>query len=248
MRVAVVDDEQQEQERLKEYLTRFANENDTHLEVDLFHSGDALLQDYRLIYDVLFLDVEMPHINGIDAARRIREKDENVTIFFVTNMAQYAVDAFEVQAADYLLKPVKYPDFSMKFRRALKRIARRTVREMRLETVEGERTVKISDILYVKALEHYVVYHVQSGAEIPLRLMVRGNMAEQEALLRPYTFYRTHKSYIVNLTWIEMIQGNKVTVQKIELPVGRTYKKELMSAWLKFGQTWKASERAGDGK
>lgn len=73
------------------------------------------MTEYRLIYDIILFDIDMPGTNGIDTARQVRKLDENVTILFITNMAQYAISAFEIEAADYILKPVEYYDFAMKF-------------------------------------------------------------------------------------------------------------------------------------
>ena len=74
-------------------------------------------ENYKMIFDIIIFDIDMPGINGIDTARKLREMDSNVTIIFVTNIAQYAINGYEVDAVDYILKPVSYYDFSMKFHR-----------------------------------------------------------------------------------------------------------------------------------
>lgn len=228
MRVAIVDDEKKELETLQTYLAQYSAENDVKIDVDEFSSGDALLKGYRLIYDILIFDIDMPGTNGIDTARKIREQDENAAILFVTNVAQYAINAFEVEAVDYVIKPIGYYDFAMKFRRAVAWVARRGGRELALETVEGVRRVRVADILYVEAQKHYLVYHLEGRDGTQDELIGRGNIKEYEALLRPYNFCRAHRSFLVNLDHVEDIRGNYATVGRAEIPVGRLYKDHLM--------------------
>lgn len=234
MRVAIVDDEQSQQEALKTYLERFSAEGSSKVDVDVFSSGDALLLDYQMVYDIILLDVDMPGTNGINTARQIRKMDEDVTILFITNMAQYAINAFEVEAADYIIKPVEYYDFAMKFRRAVRRAVRRGGRELTLDTVDGIRRVRIPVIAYVEVLDHYLTYHMCEKGTEPVRIEVRGSIGEHEALLMPYGFCRIHKSYLVNLAHIDVIRTTEVVVSGIAIPIGRRYKKALMEKYMQF--------------
>lgn len=234
MRIAIVDDEQRERDTMGAYLVRFAEESGSKFDVDAFPSGDALLADFRLIYDIILFDVDMPGTGGIHTARQVRERDDGVTILFVTNMAQYAINAFEVEAADYIVKPVEYYDFAMKFRRAVKRAVRRSRRALALETMEGIHRVNIQDIVYVEALDHYLTYHVREKDAEPVRIEVRAGIGEHEALLKPYGFCRIHKSYLVNLAHVDVIRTAEVEAAGTTLPVGRRYKKELMGEYLRY--------------
>lgn len=234
VRIAIVDDEQAQRDTLRAYLDRFSAEGGPRFELDEFPSGDALLAGYQLIYDILLLDVDMPGANGIETARQVRGMDEHVTILFITNMAQYAINAFEVEAADYIIKPVEYYDFAMKLRRVVKRAARRSSRELALDTVEGIRRVKISDIVYVEALDHYLTYHICGKGAGPAAIQVRGSIGEHEALLEPYSFCRVHKSFLANLSHVHAIRTNEVVIDGTALPIGRRYKKELMEKYLRF--------------
>ena len=102
----------------------------------------------------------MPGTNGMDAARKIREKDSRVTILFVTNMAQYAINGYEVEAVDYIIKPIGYYDFSMKFQRAVQKAAQKRPEKLVLATTEGTVQVNVSDIQYIEASAHYQIYHL----------------------------------------------------------------------------------------
>ncbi len=234
MRVAVVDDEKRERDTLRAYLNRFAGGTSSRFDVDEFPSGDALLDDFRLVYDIILFDVDMPGTNGISTARQVRELDESVTILFITNMAQYAINAFEVEAADYIIKPVEYFDFAMKFRRAIKRAVRRSQRELTLDTVDGLQKINISSIIYVEALSHYLTYHIKRQDATSARIEVRGSIGEHEAMLKPYNFCRIHKSYLVNLAHVDVIRTFEVSVDGMGIPIGRRYKRGLMQEYLRY--------------
>lgn len=236
MRVAIVDDEQVQRDTLRAYLERFSAESISKFGVDEFPCGDALLENYQLIYDIILFDIDMPGTNGINTARQVRELDDSVTILFITNMAQYAVNAFEVEAADYIIKPVEYYDFAMKFRRAVKRAARRSSRDLTLDTVDGIRRVRIPDIIYVEVLDHYLTYHMKEAGGGPARLQVRGNIGEHEALLTPYSFCRVHKSFLVNLAHVDVIRTGEVVLDGITVPVGRRYKNALMESYMRLAR------------
>ena len=235
MRIAIVDDEQEMRDTLAEYIARYASENGAEIETIPFPSGDTLLENYRLIYDIIF-DVDMPGTSGIDAARLVRERDRSVVILFVTNIAQYAINGYEVAAVDYIIKPIGYYDFAMKFRRAVAMASRGQRRELFLETAEGGRRLPVSSILYVETLGHYLIYHLDGEDGRPRELRVRGNMKEQEAALRPYEFCQIHKSYLVNLAHMEELRTGHVLVGGQELPVGRTYKDELVTRFFRFAR------------
>ncbi len=232
MRVAIVDDEATERETLRSYLERYAAESGTAIEADLYPSGDDLLAHYQLVYDIIFFDIEMPGTNGIETARKVRAQDDSVTILFVTNIAQYAINAFEVEAIDYVIKPMEYYDFAMKFRRAVKRAAQRSTRELLLDTVDGSVRVAIPNITYVEGFDHYLVYHVRNAqGSGDTEHSIRGNMRDHEAMLKPYGFCRVHRSYLVNAACIDVIHANDLVVAGTEIPIGRSYKKDLMQAY-----------------
>lgn len=234
MRVAVVDDELNERETLRGYLNQLAKESGNPIEVDQYSSGDALLKDYRLIYDIILFDIDMPGTNGINTARQVRLQDEAVTILFITNIAQYAISAFEVEAVDYIIKPVEYHDFAMKFRRAMKRADHCGTRMINLVTSEGNCRVKTSNIIYVEALDHSLTYHLQEMSGYVDLELKREKMKSHESLLKPYNFCRVHKSYLVNLAQIRMVRANDLLAGDSVIPVGRSYKKELMTEYLRF--------------
>lgn len=229
MRIAIVDDEQAEREVLQGYLRRYAQEYGGNFDVDTFPSADALLGSYSMIYDVLIFDIDMPGTNGIEAARQIRRMDRNTVLLFVTNIAQYAINGYEVDAVDYIIKPISYYDFALKFQRAISKAVQKKQTYLILETVDGTRRVDVSQIVYVEALGHYLTFHI--GAEI---FRVRGNIRDYEQRLRPYNFCQIHKSFLVNMEFIEEIRTGELTVGQTALSIGRVYREQLMQSYFKF--------------
>lgn len=232
MRVALVDDEIMERDRLHGYLRQFETENNMKFEIEEFATGDSFLEGFQIGYDIVIFDVDMPGLNGLDCARAIRETDSDVMILFVTNMAQYAVKGYEVDAVDYIIKPVSYYDFSMKFQKTVRRASRKQEKSIALKAGSVTHHMKISDICYVEVLAHNVIYH-QKGSTVKLR----GSMKEQETLLCAYGFCRVHKSYLVNLARVENIHGSTIVVCGEEVPIGYAYKDAVMQKFFQYLRT-----------
>ncbi|EGT4752590.1 response regulator [Clostridioides difficile] len=123
MRLALVDDDAEIRSLLRAYVQRYNTEYGTSISTYDFTRGSDLLHNYeRGVFDVIFLDIEMPGINGMETATQIRRIDDAVALVFVTHLAQFAVQGYEVQASDYIIKPLSYFDFAMKITRILKTI------------------------------------------------------------------------------------------------------------------------------
>lgn len=229
MRIAIVDDEQTMREQLAEYIERFAGERKLPLEVCSLPSGDALLNGTDRSFDIIIFDIDMPGTSGLDSARRIRETDEKVVILFVTNIAQYAINGYEVDAVDYVIKPVGYYDFAMKFQKAVRRAERNRGTQLVIDTVNGPAVLNTDDVLYVEVMGHYVIYHTAGG-----EFRVRASMKEHEDALRAYHFARCHKSYLINLKQLKAVNGSEVVAGEYSVPLGRAYKDSLLNEYMKY--------------
>lgn len=117
IRVAIVEDEEAVREQLLGYVQRYTRQYGTTFEVRTFSDGVEILEGYRPVYDLILLDVEMKHLDGMETAQRIRALDSDVMIVFITNMAQYAIKGYAVGALDYVLKPVPYLRSPSSFKR-----------------------------------------------------------------------------------------------------------------------------------
>lgn len=225
LRIAIVEDQSQNVEQMCEYIARYAKEHGDDLDVTVYRDGSEILQGYSTGYAIIILDVEMPGINGMDAAKIIREQDEQVVLMFVTNMAQYAIHGYEVQALDFVLKPINYFTFSLRFDRAVKRARERLGGKVALQTCAGTVLLNTADILYLETLNRMLYYHTQDNT-----FTVRGSLQKAEQELAPYHFARCNQSYLVNLKYVSGIVGDSVQVGEHHLEISRRCKAAFLGA------------------
>ena len=125
IRIAIVEDEPAVRDQLVDYLRRYERQFGKMFELTTFADGDEIASDYRAVYDIILLDVQMRRLDGMAAAEAIRKVDKDVLLIFITNMAQFAIKGYEVDALNYLLKPVPYFAFSQQMQKAVERLRRR---------------------------------------------------------------------------------------------------------------------------
>jgi len=158
-KIAVVEDNTAVREELCGFIAKYAQESGRKLDVTPFADGSQIVEPYRPGFDIIFLDIEMPRLGGMPTAERIRQLDPEVVLIFVTNMAQYAIRGYEVDALDFVLKPVSYYQFSTKLERALQRIQRRRGGQVALQVGGGVQLLDTDDILYLETRDRLLHYH-----------------------------------------------------------------------------------------
>lgn len=229
MRVAIVDDVRKDAQLLREHLRRYQGDNGGEWETALYANAEDFLARYRPEFDLVILDIDMPGLNGVDAARRIREMGDNVVLMFVTNMPQYALAGYEVEAVDYVLKPVSYRDFALKLHKARRYIQRNRDAQIALRIPEGVAVVSVSEILYVESSLHYLTYHL-----LDRDIRIRGSISQAEGLLPAQQFARCNSGYLVNLRHVEAIDKEDVTVSGRRLKMSRGKRMEFMDRFTRY--------------
>lgn len=224
IKLAVVEDEIESKELLKKYIARYEKETGKKFEVTYFSDGLDFLDDYRPVYDIIFMDILMPHLDGMETAKRLRRLDNEVCLIFITSMAQYAIDGYEVGAVDYIVKPVGYANFSTKLKKAISRLSRQKDKKIALNVDGVTRYISVKDIMYIEVQGHNLSFHLADGET----LITRGKLDLLENELSAYHFYRTYKSYLINLNYVKEVKLNSAIVGDADIIVSRSRKKDFM--------------------
>ena len=227
--IAIVEDEAAFAAQLQEYLEKYQEEHDVRFKISVFGDGEEILKDYQPLYDIILLDIEMPKVNGMQAAEQIREQDADVTLMFITNMAGYAIKGYEVGALDFVMKPVNYYTFSMKLTRVLKRTRQKARQEILLTLPDGVKKLNVQQIYYVEVQNRMLSYHTDEGV-----FTMRGTMQSVEQMLRPYAFVKCTHWYIVNLKHVSEVRKNTAIVAGHELEVSRRNRTAFLQALTEY--------------
>lgn len=225
LRIAVVEDDKTYAAQLKEYLVRYGTEKNQKISVALFPDGEDIVTDYSAEFDIILMDVEMTFMDGMTTAERIREKDNEVVIIFITNMSQYAIQGYKVDALDYVLKPISYFAFSQRIDRALTRVKKKEATYITVAQKGGKKKLNVDKICYVEVRDHDLIYHSTKGD-----IVTKSSMKEAEDTLGGTKFFRCNRCYLVNLEYVEDFRGNDVTVASDVIQVSRARKKAFMDA------------------
>lgn len=225
IRIAVAEDERSYRDTLKEYLERYQKESGRGIEVTFYTDGDGLVEEYHMQYDIILMDIQMKFMDGMSAAREIRNKDPEVVIIFITNMDQYATKGYEVEAMDYVLKPVSYFMFSEKIERAVLRMQNRNAQYVLVDIKGGMKKVDLNQVCYLESQGHTLLFHTVTEV-----ISGNGTMKEYEDKLQKYDFIRCNKGYLVNLKLVDGVSDGYVEINHEKLSIGRTRKSAFMEA------------------
>ncbi|GIO41021.1 LytR/AlgR family response regulator transcription factor [Paenibacillus apis] len=225
IRIAIVEDEAHYKEQLTDFLKRFEQETGEHIDLATYGDGDEFVEGFKAQFDIILMDVQMRFMDGMAAAEEIRKMDSEVVIIFITNMAQYAIKGYAVDALDYVLKPISYFQFSQRLNRAIERMKRREEHHITLKIKAGVKRFQISDIYYIESLGHKLVFVTKSG-----EVETIGTMKELEDQLAGYPFFRGNKGYFINLEHVEGMEDVFAIVKGKLLLISRPKRKAFMEA------------------
>ncbi len=225
LRVALVEDDPVYVRQLQDYLDRYGRSIGEKIVVTCFSDGDEIAIGYKAEYDIILMDIEMGFMDGMTAAEEIRKLDTEVVIIFITNMPQYAIRGYAVDALDYVLKPVSYYAFTQRIERALGRMRRRSARYLYVTGKEGTQKLEFSRICFVEVDGRRLIYHTLDG-----EITAAGTMKEAESSLDSKMFFRCNKGYLVNLEQVDRIREDSAVVGGQEVQISRSKKKAFLDA------------------
>lgn len=228
-RIGLCEDEEYYMKEMKDILKKYSLDNNKGLDIYTFKSGEELLKDYSTkFYNLLFLDVEMGELTGIETAKRIREFDKDVSIIFVTSYEDFALDAFRVSASQYIVKPANYDKLAPMLHKILNQIKTNAVHNdlteqyIAVETVNGIVQVKCSDIKYIEKIKNRIDYYTTKGV-----FESYDTIKSLVQRLDPVIFVKINQGEIVNWNRVKEISGNTIIVDDMVFQISRNNKVEL---------------------
>ena len=231
--ILIVEDEDEAAATLTGHIERYGRENNLEFHVERSTAAAQVARESRN-YDLVFMDIDLPGMNGMDAAELLRAYDTETPLVFVTNLAQYAVRGYEVDALDFMVKPVGYYHFSMRMDKAMRAVARHRAQSVTVSTRGGVFVLPVSDIVYIEVQNHDLVYHLVANSPAaddvegePPR--VRGSLSKLEAELPAGQFLRISSGCLINMAHVRQMRAGEIVMSDgSKLYASRARKREVL--------------------
>lgn len=229
IRVLIAEDDLPCFRQIEQFISDYSLETGQLFHITHYDNGEDLVEKYRPDYDLLLLDVDLPFIDGMTAAGHIRRIDPEVVIAFVTNLSQYAIQGYSVNALDYILKPLNYFSFSQRLTRCLRYVKKQEEAYLTVPVKWGSLKLEVRSIFYIERLGHRLMFHTQDGVHASST-----TLQEMEAALSDKGFARCNKGYLVNLAYVSGIQDGCVVVRGEKLLISRRRRKQFMNTLAEY--------------
>ncbi len=223
--LAIVEDEDTYAAQLTEFVEKYQAESGNYFKITRFRDGDEITNGYKSQFDIILMDIEMKLMDGMTAAEEIRRLDQDVVIMFITNMTNYAIRGYQVDALDYVVKPVSYFAFSQKLGRAIGRIKKSSSNIISIDMPSGVKKLDIDNIFYIESEGHNLNFYTSGG-----EFTIRAKLADFEEQLAPYNFFRSNKGYLVNLKYVDGVENGACLIAGKQLLISRARKSDFMNA------------------
>lgn len=236
MKIALCDDNPSELNKINDSIDAFLlseNLNDS-CEIHPFLSADDLLRytEQHGRFDLLFLDIVMPGMNGIELAKELRSKDHKSMIVFLTTSSEYAVSSYQVNAFYYLLKPYSSTDINSLLRKVFNKLESEKSTSIVVKESGKLTKIEIHNIQFLESIKHMIHFHLRDSSIISCY----GTINEfSDLLLSDERFVRCHKSFIINMNFVKSLSSSCFIMQdKVVIPISRQSFKQIKNTYIDF--------------
>lgn len=229
--IAIIEDNEEDLKRLKDCLEQYVKNCPYSFSIQHFSSGEDFLSS-GLSFHLVFMDIELPGINGLETAKRLRETSEDEVLVLITNMVQYAIHGYAVRAVDYIVKPVMYEQLALKMQGFLS-IIKRKQKSLLIKQKNSITKINIHQIRYIEIYKHDVFIQLEHE-----KLECYGTLKEFENDLEGCGFVKCSQSCLVNLGYVQSFAGDHLLVDGHQLQVSRREKKSFADAFIRYEKEW----------
>lgn len=224
LHIAICDDEEIFVDQLGEMISRYAVETETKIRVTKYYDGLDLIEKYDTTIDLIFLDIQMKMVNGLQTAERIRQMDEKAGIIFLTTLTQYALEGYKYQAVNYIIKPLKYVRLKAELNKFVERHRRENHPSIVVVNDSGKYKIALNSLRFVETFNRNLMFHTEQE-----NIICYKKMKEIEQELKEHGFVRCHTSYLVNLAYVKGVKKLEITLITEEtIPISQPKRKEFM--------------------
>lgn len=231
--IAICDDEEYFCLKEQELITQYLSKKNQKVQIDRYASGEELLEQGDAVakYDIIFLDVNMDRLDGVETARRIRKFSNRNFIVFVTAFVQYAVNGYEVDAVRCVIKDERYEDRLTECMDAILKRIQGKKDTITLPFQEGTRELSLANLVYVESQLHKLIFHVENE-EAKVYTMYE-KLDKIDEILQEAGFCRTHQSFLVNLQYIQKLERYSVWLTDGScLGISKARYNDAMNRWI----------------
>ena len=229
--IAWVEDSPETKDLAISFLRRYESEKRVSFDAHFFVSAEDFLSHYENQYQAVFMDVLLGEgkLDGMSAAAKLREIDDEVPLLFVTNMAKLVYKGYEVKAFDYILKPVTYPQFVMKMDRLMHEIVKGKAKNVIIITRSGMAVIDVNKLVYIEVVSHKITYHSLNGV-----LEVNDTLKNCLKTFAPYHFMQCNKCYLINPAFVKRIENYNLYIGDEVLLISHPRKKEFTEQFMDY--------------
>ncbi|EGT3758239.1 LytTR family DNA-binding domain-containing protein [Clostridioides difficile] len=215
-RIVICEDDITQIAFLRECILKSLEGISSQIELFEFNSGEELLETNLEGIDIFFLDIKMLQLTGMDVAKIIRETNDTSEIIFITSIVDYIQEGYKVRAYRYLLKPIDFGDLNESILSCISDIIKKRENFMLIENKDIINKILINSIMYIEVRKKVLTIHTKNDT-----YYTKNSMDKIELELEKYNFFRCHKSYLINLEYIQFICKNTVVINDEDVPVSK---------------------------